>query len=1204
MPSASLFAAQRQPPSHLAIKMDRNQQRGCIIFPLMRWETDAGADNVKSVALAILAVIFIPRAAMVGAQTLTVAVPISSQLTYPARVGQDFGFTFSPTTFASPDNSTTATPTTFSASPLPSWLSFDPPSRMFHGQPGATDEGVVSIGLSALGSGGETLATDTFDLTVTSQQGRLTTTLSVANQLATNDSGSITSSFPYAAGSPYFPGVRVPPNWSFSLGFEPWTYTNANGAKVYYSANMVDGAPLPDWLYFNNNSVTFDGVAPGLANATTFQVVLAGADVLGFQDIKESFNITVSARNFTAVAEGQSRAINMTADGGMVDMVVDLAALGILRIDDKPVKPDDVSIVSLDLAASKVDGLRYVEANSSLVGTVDKGMADKQVAIPINVVDNWGDMLNTTLQLAFVPSAFKQAHLPPSILTPGQEYKVDLKEFLGNAKDALNMTTTAVDPAKAASFISLDKDHVLSGKVPDDVDYETVTVHLLAVSDKTNASSRADIVFSLTGNGTEPATLAAHKKLPTGAIVAVAVISSIAGAILLLGLILLLLRKLRKRKDTASDKGIGHLAKKRRRRPSDMERGVWEAREYNNEAPANEENGSDKGSESPSMMVEHGSGVGDAQRRPLTPPPQPFPFGGPRKLSLWQRMKPSALLGSARPESRVKISRPIVTPDFGNAAFQAQLANAVASKDIVKRRPENGGSRFPRSSSPVGSGWTATIGSSEPSDHNPRSNDSCAESDSRGCDSPVSMSCYESHAACETTATQEGITKAEQEQYADHDNESIDRTLDTSAVIYDNEEDSGTSWTRVTPPPSITSSKKKVKRKPVPSSTVTPPPPSEDDPAPRARAAVTVIDPNVTPSMPQEEIPLGIIHFPSDSDLAGTEASLDAAVMDAAVIRKASKVSAHDYRGLESPIHLFSSPSSTSTGTEKALITPRTDTVPVPSRLVGFDKARTVQVNSPYADDQGAQRNVSHTAIVHQHSRSMASEFTQDPSSFIVMSDSPAPHETQDDRTGRPRAKSVTKSALKRSSTPSTTTTGTGSTARQPLSTIKSDVNKSTSTSTSTARHSHLPSLPSMPHLTKLMGKSATHKILLGVEEPFHFHPPLSGDKTLPISPSGRPETDPNGLYYANLEKRSKGRTLLKELPDWLKFDNMELWGCPTTNSKGDWVVRVTELLDGVETIVGRFVIEVSKQDLVFTTARSGSSLLSTQVIAHSPPVA
>jgi hypothetical protein len=48
-------------------------------------------------------------------------------------------------------------------------------------------------------------------------------------------------------------------------------------------------------------------------------------------------------------------------------------------------------------------------------------------------------------------------------------------------------------------------------------------------------------------------------------------------------------------------------------------------------------------------------------------------------------------------------------------------------------------------------------------------------------------------------------------------------------------------------------------------------------------------------------------------------------------------------------------------------------------------------------------------------------------------------------------------------------------------------------------------------------------------------------------------------------------------MPDWLHFEEMELWGVPGDDARGKWDIRVIEQKEGErDRIVGRFALEVN----------------------------
>jgi hypothetical protein len=74
----------------------------------------------------------------------------------------------------------------------------------------------------------------------------------------------------------------------------------------------------------------------------------------------------------------------------------------------------------------------------------------------------------------------------------------------------------------------------------------------------------------------------------------------------------------------------------------------------------------------------------------------------------------------------------------------------------------------------------------------------------------------------------------------------------------------------------------------------------------------------------------------------------------------------------------------------------------------------------------------------------------------------------------------------------------------------------------------------------------------------------------------GKPRVKAGTTYRALVE--SSGGGTLADLPSWLHFEDMELWGVPEDQDRGVWDIRIVEgkAKKGGEKVVGRFALEVS----------------------------
>jgi len=144
-------------------------------------------------------------------------------------------------TFADPDigDLMTLSATLADGSSLPAWMSFDPVTRSFTGNP----------------PGGE--PNREILITATDATGESASTLLRANFSATND----TPSLDHPAQDQLYGGAG---NWSYSI--PAGAFSDADIEPVMTRATLANGDPLPDWLSFNPATGTFSGLPPGYNN--------------------------------------------------------------------------------------------------------------------------------------------------------------------------------------------------------------------------------------------------------------------------------------------------------------------------------------------------------------------------------------------------------------------------------------------------------------------------------------------------------------------------------------------------------------------------------------------------------------------------------------------------------------------------------------------------------------------------------------------------------------------------------------------------------------------------------------------------------------------------------------------------------------------------------------------------------------------------
>ena len=872
-----------------------------------------------TLAAAFLLLLSISNVLAASLPVITLSHPLSQQFPPVARVKQAFSWTFSDSTFYTSTSYSTSS-LQYTALDLPPWLGFTASNRSFSGYPTESDIGSYAVQITASTSDGQSSLTDTVTLAVTERNCTITITDPVAIQLVANDTA-ITSAFPYGPASPFYPGVRIPPNWSFSLGFQTYTFTASS--KIFYSASMIDGSPLPLWLDFSANSPTFNGVTPLLAagEPTLYQVVLSGSDVYGYSDVQQAFNITIAAHDFALVKPTAS--LNLTSGYPLNDT---LDVLSSFTLDAESLRPDEVANTSLD--ASGLSWLSYNPSNSSLFGTPPNDQ--KTVSVPLSITDIYGDTLNTTVSLAFFPSLFTTDQLRPALATSSEAFNVSLSQYFTNGTSGgINLTTT-FDPKDASTWLSFyTSNNTLQGTAPGDVDYDSVTVLFRAQDLVTHAWSHAEMMVSLAPNGTTNVNHMHHHGLSTINKAGLASVGAIVGGLIFLFLILTACRR--------CSSGEKHKSKKDINRDLDVEK--WAI-----ETPA----------------MEYAEKMGEpASVQMLVSREEHDVLSSLPRLSSGTSTKRGFIRNPfAKRKVIPKISNPIIMPSFSNAAFQAQLAAAVDSAGIVRR----GESTYMAdiATDVTTSEFTESGMEGERSGASMRS-----VTDDSQFNGHSSRASWESEPPFVWTGA-DTPKHQDQGQRQGQDNES---SVVTSYSTHESAD----------------------LQAPVQRSDFRPTPPTQHD--------ITL--PSANTSSSDEGISIDNIHFPTESDIAHTEASSD----HDAIITIASRIDAR--RTIESPV----AASSASSHTEKASIaTPGPSPVmTTQSRLVSFGKQRTVTVSN------GGARSISQTAVVGSTSVHTSELPSRPPIALVTTrSSSPSPPSSLPSLPALPTLSSATSSRIAR----------------------------------------------------------------------------------------------------------------------------------------------------------------------------------------------
>ena len=181
----------------------------------------------------------------------TVATPIADQ---PATEDIAFQFTVPAATFADDEwDQLTLSAMRADGSALPSWLTFDAPTRTFSGTPTNADVGTLSVRVTATDAHNATVS-DTFDITVANTNDAPVLAHPIANQISQEQ-----ALFTFTVPGNTFADVDL-------------------GDSLTYSATRVDGSALPPWLTFDGPTRTFSGTPPSGTAGNPVQVRVLATD--------------------------------------------------------------------------------------------------------------------------------------------------------------------------------------------------------------------------------------------------------------------------------------------------------------------------------------------------------------------------------------------------------------------------------------------------------------------------------------------------------------------------------------------------------------------------------------------------------------------------------------------------------------------------------------------------------------------------------------------------------------------------------------------------------------------------------------------------------------------------------------------------------------------------------------------------------------
>lgn len=440
--------------------------------------------------------------------TPDVVLPVSSQLPPVARISQTFSFVFADSTFES-----SGTDLTYSLSDAPGWLHLDSSSRTLYGTPGPED-----------------LGSQTFTLTATDNTGStpMDVKLLVSNRNGPSLGNPVSEQLP-AFGAFSHPNILlISPTSPLHLSFSKITFENTDANTAYY-ASSADNTPLPPWLKFDPENLSFSGTTPDSISSgefsESFDIRFTASDEVEYSAATAFFRIVVETHLFS-FSKGlhiinATQGIPVNFSGLQTDLLLDAQPLN---------ETADLAHIVADIP----EWLSLNESSLVLSGTPPVSAVSQNFTVTATSV--YYDVANTIV-LILLAGVSQTTFFRGSIGTLNAITGSDFEYEIGNSFFTTPGLLISVDLGATASWLSFDPDNLkLHGRVPADLKTEIAILSMTASQEKQGQSQIFMIAIQdgneeekqkkSTGHTTSPSTSfsSAKRWLPAAVVVPTAVV--------------------------------------------------------------------------------------------------------------------------------------------------------------------------------------------------------------------------------------------------------------------------------------------------------------------------------------------------------------------------------------------------------------------------------------------------------------------------------------------------------------------------------------------------------------------------------------------------------------------------------------------------------------------------------------------------------
>lgn len=397
-----------------------------------------------------LVLLFLTLLGAVGASP-RIGLPVNAQVPPVARSAQPYRFTFSDSTFLS-DGAIT-----YSLVQSPSWIELDSASRTISGKPGPDDSGAVNLQLIASDSTGSVSMPIT--LVVSSDPGP-GLGIPIADQLSDH------------AGFQSPDTILILPSTSLSLSFSHDTFKNTSQKTVYY-AQCTNNTPLPSWIRFDPDALSFTGTSPQFTSPDelpqSYRIQFTASDIAGFSAAVAYFDIVVERHVF---GFGSREHTIHAMQGEFFNYTGLQSALTL----------DGIRAIPSDITKTHTDAPEWllVDPSTLVLSGKPPRTASSPLRFSVTATDRFGE--NATAYVSVLLSDTVEEMLFSGPL-PSAEAVINTRfeYFLGQSVNTGINPQISVDLGGASSWLKFDPDALtLKGSVPADLRPQQVNLNVMA----------------------------------------------------------------------------------------------------------------------------------------------------------------------------------------------------------------------------------------------------------------------------------------------------------------------------------------------------------------------------------------------------------------------------------------------------------------------------------------------------------------------------------------------------------------------------------------------------------------------------------------------------------------------------------------------------------------------------------------------------